>query len=96
MIGLLQNFLNADDIDLINDKSKIIPAKTESPKRTNSKKERIIILYKGDKYDITDFIKKHPGGKGILKENNGKEIEQQMLGTGHSDNAYSILDKYKI
>ena len=66
------------------------------PLRTNSKKERIIITYKGGNYDITDFIKKHPGGKEVLKENNGKNIEQQMLDAGHSDNAYNIIEKYKI
>ena len=87
LIALLQNFLN-DDIEIIQNPN--------PPLRTNSKKEKIIIAYKGGNYDITDFIKKHPGGKEILKENNGKNIEQQMLDAGHSNNAYNILEKYKI
>nr|WBF70518.1 hypothetical protein [Megavirus caiporensis] len=57
---------------------------------------KIIVTFKGSKYDITDFLRRHPGGKQILIDNNGKDIEKLMLEYEHSNNAYRILDKYKI
>jgi cytochrome b involved in lipid metabolism len=56
----------------------------------------IIVTYKGSKYDISDFIKKHPGGKQILIEQNGHDIEKKMIETEHSPIAYKILEKYKV
>lgn len=58
--------------------------------------EKIIVIYKGSKYDITNFIRKHPGGKAVLLENNGADIEKLMLENEHSAYAYSLLEKYKI
>ena len=58
--------------------------------------KKIIVSFKGSTYDVTNFSKRHPGGKTVLVENNGKDIEQIMLDIGHSDNAYEILEKLKI
>lgn len=58
--------------------------------------ERIIVIFKDLKYDITNFTRKHPGGKQVLLENNGKDIENLMLENEHSTHAYEILEKYKI
>ena len=58
--------------------------------------KKIFVTFQGSKYDITSFAKKHPGGKTVLVENNGKDIEQLMIENGHSDNAYKTLDTFKI
>ena len=58
--------------------------------------DKIIIKFKGSKYDITHFAKNHPGGKKILVNNNGKDIEKLMSKSHHSDYAYKLLEKYKI
>jgi len=58
--------------------------------------EKIIVTFQGKKYDITNFAKRHPGGKTILVENNGNDIEEMMAEIGHSDNSYTILKKYEI
>lgn len=56
----------------------------------------IIVKFKNDSYDITKFLLRHPGGKQILIDNNGKNIEQLMCDNNHSKCAYNILEKYKI
>jgi cytochrome b involved in lipid metabolism len=61
-----------------------------------SDSSRIIVTYKGSKYDITDFVSKHPGGKTVLIENKGKDVEKLMADNDHSANAYKILNDYKI
>ena len=57
---------------------------------------KVVVTFKGSKYDISNFVRKHPGGKTILLDNNGKDVEQLMLENEHSDHAYKTLDKYKI
>jgi cytochrome b involved in lipid metabolism len=69
---------------------------TNNPEQLEQDNRHIIVTYKGSKYDITDFISKHPGGKTILLKNNGKNIEQSMLQNEHSTNAYETLEKYRI
>ena len=58
--------------------------------------EQVIVTFKGSKYDVTKFLRKHPGGKAILLQNNGNDVEQQMLENEHSAHAYKTLEKYKI
>lgn len=58
--------------------------------------EKIIVFFKGERYDISDFLIHHPGGKKVLQINNGNEIEDIMIENQHSINAYNILNKYKI
>ena len=59
-------------------------------------KEKVIVKYKDAMYDITEFLEAHPGGRDILVDNNGKNIEEIMKDVGHSDEAYKLLEKYKI
>lgn len=63
--------------------------KTDTP-------QKIIVWYKEKEYDITNFVRKHPGGKQVLLENNGKDIGNLMIENDHSSNAYNILEKYII
>ena len=58
--------------------------------------DHVVIKFKDNKYDITDFIKKHPGGKQVLFENNGNDVEKIMIENEHSTHAYEVLEKYKI
>jgi len=56
----------------------------------------VIVKFKGGEYNITKFMKKHPGGKKILEDNRGLDIEKLMIQNKHSDSAYELLEKYKI
>jgi cytochrome b involved in lipid metabolism len=58
--------------------------------------DEIIVTYKDKKYDVTEFALSHPGGKDVLLENNGKNIEELMDEVGHSKSAYRMLEKYLI
>lgn len=69
-------------------------AVNETPDQKSANK--IIVFFKENKYDVTDFARKHPGGKVVLIDNNGKDIEELMLKYEHSKYAYRMLEKYKI
>lgn len=64
-----------------------------TPRETN---DEIIVTYKGKKYNLTEFALSHPGGKDVLLDNNGKDIEDQMNEVGHSKSAYRMLERYLI
>lgn len=94
----VKNIIESNDT---NDKNTQNPENTQKSENTQNHEntqntEKIIVNYKNSSYDITTFIKKHPGGKKYLIENNGKDIEQLMIDNDHSHHAYKLLDKYKI
>jgi len=66
------------------------------------KKNRSIVLFNGQKYDLTDFIPKHPGGSIINKMLESDQPLEQVWKENnvgwHAKNPYvlSILEKYKI
>ncbi|XP_053675479.1 uncharacterized protein LOC128725739 [Anopheles nili] len=54
-----------------------------------------IVLY--DRvYDITNFLKLHPGGHDVLVENGGRDATIAFLNAGHSSMALKSLKLYEI
>jgi len=75
----------------------------EKKLKDNEPLERSIVTYKGQRYDLTDFIAKHPGGTIIKKAlgENAPSLEQVWKDNKvgwHNKNPYvmKILEKYKI
>lgn len=62
--------------------------------------KKFIVNYKGNKYDITDFIPKHPGGSVIDKSKNKnlEEVWDSNNVSWHKTNTdvQNVLKKYKI
>ncbi|RVE50199.1 hypothetical protein evm_005222 [Chilo suppressalis] len=54
------------------------------------------ILFNGQKYNINNFLRDHPGGVNTLKKYKGKSILQAMDSFGHSTSAYHMLNDFKI
>ena len=55
------------------------------------------IINGGSVYDVTPFLKDHPGGRDILLENAGKDISLKMNSEHeHSKIAFAVLAKYRI
>lgn len=57
---------------------------------------KVIVYYQNNKYDITNFLSKHPGGKKLLLKYNDQDIENVMKNNHHSILAYQILNQYLI
>ncbi|GJQ84112.1 hypothetical protein Trydic_g12085 [Trypoxylus dichotomus] len=47
-------------------------------------------------YDITGFIKEHPGGADVLLEHAGRDATIAFRSTGHSSFAIKALEKYYV
>lgn len=61
-----------------------------------SEGQKILVKYRGQLYDVTKFVARHPGGKKVLMDHNGLDVEKAMAMAEHSDNAYKILEKYLL
>lgn len=58
--------------------------------------EKLIVKYKSELFDITNFISKHPGGVNTLYGYNQKNIEEKFHSVEHSPAAKYLLNEYKI
>ena len=55
-----------------------------------------IVTYNNKKYNITEYIDKHPGGKKILQKYQRQDITTAFDKIGHSKTALEIMKKYRI
>ena len=58
--------------------------------------EKKQVIYNGEKYDITTFIDKHPGGREVIEEYINKDMTDAFDNVGHSEGAQRLLAKYKL
>ncbi|GAM27888.1 hypothetical protein SAMD00019534_110640 [Acytostelium subglobosum LB1] len=47
-------------------------------------------------YDLTHFVKDHPGGMSVIMGEAGKDATLSFEDIGHSYTAYNLLEKFKI
>ncbi len=58
----------------------------------------MLVIYKGDVFDVTDFADMHPGGDELIEEQVGKDITElydDEESHAHSKNAKELLKDYK-
>lgn len=77
-----------------------IPKNNDSFENESKETNKFIVYYKNNKYDITDFIPKHPGGSIInnAKNKNLDEVWDKYNVSWHKTNpkVQNILEKYKM
>jgi len=61
-----------------------------------SNNEKCIIVINNGVYDITKYIRLHPGGEEILMNVNGQDATNEFNDIGHSRGAIKTLEKFKI
>ncbi|XP_076325511.1 cytochrome b5-like [Tachypleus tridentatus] len=47
-------------------------------------------------YDVTEFLKEHPGGEEIILEYGGRDATLSFYGTGHSSDTVREMEKYCV
>lgn len=96
-IGIFYTYYTHPWVPSVRDiKNRILSRSNLKPVPVVPVEDRIIVTSKGFKYDVTDFISKHPGGEDVLKNAKGLDVEKLMLENDHSENAYKIMEKYRI
>ncbi|XP_023172355.1 cytochrome b5 [Drosophila hydei] len=70
--------------------------KSEVAERNGKNGQPVWLIYKGNVYDVTTFVKKHPGGDDLILEVAGKDATKAFNKAGHSPDAVQQLREYKI
>lgn len=58
--------------------------------------DKFLIEYDGDRYDIVDFLRNHPGGFNYVEGSRDRNIETRMINSKHSKSAFYLLREYKL
>jgi cytochrome b involved in lipid metabolism len=58
--------------------------------------EQCILEIDGQRYNLTDWAKAHPGGVNVLRRFNNKDASKSFHATGHSTSAYAMLKDFAI
>lgn len=64
--------------------------------KSNLNDEKLIVKYRDDNYDITEFARKHPGGANTLIGYNRKNIDKIFESVEHSPSAEYLLNDFKL
>ncbi|KAJ4262944.1 hypothetical protein NW762_006557 [Fusarium torreyae] len=51
---------------------------------------------KGQVYDVTKYMQDHPGGADVLIETAGKDATIEFDNAGHSEDAFEIMEEYRV
>ncbi|XP_047998679.1 cytochrome b5-like [Leguminivora glycinivorella] len=54
------------------------------------------VVYKDSVYDVTSYVDQHPGGNDAILAEAGTDATSAFQDVGHSDDARTILAKFKI
>lgn len=57
--------------------------------------ENFEVVYKKELYNITTFLRNHPGGINYLEPYKRKDVSKQMENTKHSKAALYLFQEYK-
>lgn len=58
--------------------------------------DKFEVKYRGDPIDISNFLRKHPGGINTLDKYEGLDIDEKFKFYEHSEAAEYLLQDYKI
>lgn len=59
--------------------------------------EKFLVRYKNETFDLTNFVHKHPGGKGTLTSMLDTDIDYKFENAmPHSDAAKYLINEYKL
>ncbi|MGH0116308.1 UNVERIFIED_CONTAM: hypothetical protein FKN15_003488 [Acipenser sinensis] len=70
----------------------------ESEVSQHGSKESCWVLVSGRVYDVTGFLRRHPGGEALILHQAGNDVSREMEGPPHrhSENARRWMEQYYI
>jgi len=63
---------------------------------SNAVLDECIVSYKGERYDVTDFVRSHPGGPQSILAFRDQDMTEAYDEIGHSPSAHKLLAKRRI
>lgn len=90
-----------DDGDLrigkCNESDAYIQLSADKNAQGNRKKnDKFFVQYRGKNYEISDLLKKHPGGRGTLGSFRGLTLDKVLTDVPHSDAAFHLFEEFVV
>lgn len=76
------------------DDEKKSPIVNKKKKKNKEEEENFLVKYGGKNYEISDFLKKHPGGSKILQPFKGLSLDVVLTQIPHSEAALHIFQEF--
>ncbi|KAF1961844.1 hypothetical protein CC80DRAFT_463308 [Byssothecium circinans] len=73
-----------------------LPTFTAADVAAHSTKDDLWVMIHGKVYDVTRYVRDHPGGVEALRDVAGKDATDEYLEVGHSEDADEVLSEYLI
>ncbi|KAF9692827.1 hypothetical protein EKO04_008968 [Ascochyta lentis] len=73
-----------------------LPAFSAADVATHSTRDDLWVIIQGKVYDITKYVRDHPGGADVLIDVAGADATEAYADVGHSEDADEILNSYLI
>ena len=61
---------------------------------TKEEENEFEVKYRGNVYEISEFLKKHPGGSKVFKPFKSLSLDDVMIMNPHSEAAFHILEQF--
>lgn len=71
-------------------------ADTECESCVDKNSDMFYVKYQGRKYEISHFLKHHPGGRQTLNAYKGLALDQAFKGTPHSQAAFHLFKDFEL
>ena len=55
-----------------------------------------LVYYRGEAFDVSNFINGHPGGSELIEKYLGQDITEAFEKAGHGNSAFSILSSLRV
>lgn len=67
-----------------------------SSDETNKNNEQFYVRYRGNTYEISKFLKNHPGGSNAFKAYRGLTLDKILEDVPHSKAAYHLFNEFEL
>ncbi|KAK9350689.1 cytochrome b5 [Lipomyces doorenjongii] len=69
---------------------------TVSDVSLHNSKDSLFVVIHDEVYDVTEFVRQHPGGEDVLLKTAGTDVTEQFEDIGHSEEARAILQSLQL
>ncbi|KAJ4987693.1 NADH-cytochrome b5 reductase 1-like protein 2 [Stagonosporopsis vannaccii] len=73
-----------------------LPAYSAVDVAAHSTRDDLWVIIQGKVYNVTEYVRDHPGGADVLIDVAGKDATEEYADVGHSEDADEILNSYLI
>ncbi|XP_057325328.1 fatty acid 2-hydroxylase [Microplitis mediator] len=84
------------NIENVSSNNLLKPNNSEANDKTGENDTEFVVKYQGKTFEISDFLKHHPGGRQTLKAYKGLALDNVFKDIKHSEAAFHLFNEFKV